>query len=225
MTYIQEEIGKKAAGMGMAFAVNGSIIVAIMLSPMIIEPRSKPDRTTVHQIPLTPKTMPPDTPIEQEHDPITAIEPIFVPKKPFTLPPESPQPTTTETDIGKPNSPGGADRFGKSEGEIITREETEVIPKPVFIGAKRDPKYASRFQPDYPAGLLVKEIEGDAVIKVLIGTDGRVREAIVVRATHADFGKAAVKKALNSWRFIPATRDGKPVEDWQTIPIRFTINA
>ena len=72
-------------------------------------------------------------------------------------------------------------------------------------------------------GLLQREIEGKVTIRVLVETDGRVRQASVLSATHADFGKAAEWQALNEWRFKPATRDGKPVEDWQTLTVRFDI--
>jgi periplasmic protein TonB len=225
MAYATEEKGKKAAGMGMAIAVNGSIIASIMLSPMIVKPREKLPDTTVVNVPNKP-TIIPDPKVDPKLDQQkTAIEPIFTPKNPFNPPQKDNEVTITEEETGTPVGTGGTTTVGKGGDEVTIGEDVSVIPKPVFVRSKRDPAYASRFQPDYPSGLLVKEIEGDAVIKILIGADGRVREAMVVSASHPDFGKAAVKQALKSWRFIPATRDGQPVEDWQTIPVRFTINS
>jgi periplasmic protein TonB len=68
------------------------------------------------------------------------------------------------------------------------------------------------------------EIEGSVTVRVLIGTDGRVRQVQVVRATDPEFAKATERQALRAWRFKPATRDGVPVEDWQTLTVRFDIN-
>jgi periplasmic protein TonB len=224
MAYAQEDPGKKAAGMGMALAVNGSIIAAIMLSPLVVNPR--PDKPITH-VYNVPKQLPPDNPvIEQPKDKQKTIEPIYTPPNPYTPERDKEGPTVTEIDTGTSVSTVCTEVIGKGGGgEVATREIVEVIPTPIFVGSKRDPRFARQFQPEYPSGLLQREIEGDAVLKVLVGTDGRVREAIVVRASHPDFGKAAVKQALKSWRFVPATRGGKPVEDWQTIPIRFSIDS
>jgi periplasmic protein TonB len=224
MAYAQEEPGKKAFGMGMAMAVNGSIIAAIILSPLIVNPPERRERTTTFDIPDR-QPPPPDKPrIEKQNDTQRQIDPIFTPPTPYTPERDDPGPTVTDIDPGPPLGTGVSEIGGKGGGEVGTREIVDPPPLP-FTGSKRDPKFARSFQPDYPPGLLSKEIEGDAVLKVLIAADGRVREAIVVRATHPDFGKYAVKKALSSWRFIPATRGGKPVEDWQTIPIRFKITT
>jgi protein TonB len=227
MGYAQEDRAKRAASMGMAVAVNGSIIAAIMLSPLIVN--RLPDRpiTNVHNVKNDPPppVVPVDPAIKPEQDIKPAIEPIFVPKRAFEVERESEGPTTTEETSGTSIGTGGTEDFGKGGGESVTREIIDDIPKPIFKASKRDPRYAKAFQPEYPSGLLVKEIEGDAVLKVLVGIDGRVREAVVVRASHPDFGKAAVKQALKSWRFIPATRGGQPVEDWQTLPIRFNIDS
>jgi periplasmic protein TonB len=224
MAYAQEDPGKKAAGMGMALAVNGSIIAAIMLSPLVVN--RKPDRPVTHVYDV-PKQRPPDNPvIEQPKDTPKIVDPIYIPPRPYTPERVKDGPTTTVIDTGTIVDTGGTLDNGKGGGgEVATREIVEVIPPAIFVGSKRDPRFARQFQPEYPSGLLVREIEGDAVLKVLVGTDGRVREAIVVRASHPDFGKAAVKQALKSWRFVPATRGGKPVEDWQTIPIRFNIDS
>jgi periplasmic protein TonB len=229
MAYAQVERSKKAASMGMAVVVNGSIIAAVMLSPLVVNTPTKSPRIIVHNIPDKPKVIDPVIEPQPKTDDQPMIEKIFTPTPPFTpvKPPEQGPTTTNVEPSGPPVGVGGTDTFGKGGGgEVGTREVAEVvIPQPIFISSKRDPKFARAFQPEYPSGLLVKEIEGDATIKVLVGIDGRVREALVVRASHPDFGKAAVKQALKSWRFIPATRGGQPVEDWQTIPIRFNINA
>ena len=60
----------------------------------------------------------------------------------------------------------------------------------VFKAALRDPRFARDFQPDYPVGKLRLEIEGNATVRVLVGTDGRVLQVQIVKASDDDFARA-----------------------------------
>lgn len=226
MSFIQQENSKRFASMGTALALNGSIILAIILSPLVARPKPPHVDTDVFFIPQPITPVVPQTRDTADDQP--KIEPIYTPEaqRDTADDPENTM-TTTREDLGGETGIGGTVETGKGggEGSETVREIITDPPLAPLVHALRDPRYARNFQPDYPAGLLAKEIEGDAVLKVLVGTDGRVREAIVVRASHPDFGKAAVKAALKSWRFVPATRGGVPVEDWQSLPIRFTIDS
>ncbi len=223
MSFAQQDTNKRIASMGTAIALNGGIIVAIMLSPLIVIPKAPRIGTDAVNV------KPPVTPIEPEvvpqaDDPLK-IEPVYTPEKARKTKDDLETVTTTQDDTGHETGTGGTSDTGKGGGSETVREIVEDPPLPPLMHAKRDPRFARNFLPDYPSGLLAKEIEGEAVLKVLVGTDGRVREAIIVRASHPDFGKAAAKQALKEWRFIAATRGGTPVEDWQTIPIRYTIES
>jgi hypothetical protein len=57
---------------------------------------------------------------------------------------------------------------------------------------------------------------------VLIGSDGRVREAQVVRAT-IPISAATVKQALKAWRFTPAMR-GRGGRGLADAGVRFNID-
>jgi periplasmic protein TonB len=222
MSYVTQKQRANPAGLFGAIVINGGVVLAALTMATVVIPGRAPD--------IRPKTF--DVPVQKppkedvKKDP--AVEtprpnPVFV-ERPFV-------------DIIKPldDSIGTTDEvmtiptFTEPLGEQIaisggTKDVIEqAIPKPIFRPAIRDPKYANKFQPRYPAGLLSKNIEGKVVLKILIGADGLVRQANVISATHEDFGTAAVDQALKSWRFKPATRDGKPVEDWQTLTIRFNI--
>jgi protein TonB len=203
--------------MGAAILVNGSIILAVALSPMVVEHLPGPTIITGKHIENTPPPEP-TKPVEQTSP---KANPIFTPEREIDtrVPVDTGVTTTTqEGDLGFALDGTGADDFAE-----VVPEPTKP-PLPVFTAALRDPKFARDFQPDYPVGKLRLEIEGTATVRVLIGTDGRVRQVQVVRATDADFAKATEKQALKSWRFKPATRDGVPVEDWQTLTVRFDIN-
>ncbi len=143
---------------------------------------------------------------------------------------QSKERTTAVPDASEGSAPStglSVDTGGGSEGIIFTPIEPKIDPieiaPPVLIGAKLDPRYASALQPDYPGSMIRAEKEGQVVIRVRIGTDGRVKEAIIVSATTDDFAAATQKQALSKWRFKPGTRDGVAEESWRTMTVTFEM--
>ena len=223
MSYVSQAKKTSPVGLTGAIAINGSIIVAVLLSPTIVNTLEREDRIKV--INVEQQKPPPDKPKDQVKE-TPFLPPVYAPPRivnavqPETVPPR----ITNELPFDPPPPAGTADGIKIAGAADIAKILPSVAAVPIFKAAIRDPRFARKFQPAYPVGLLRREIEGRVRIKVLIGASGRVRQAEIVSATHADFGKAARKQALRSWRFKPATRDGKPVEDWQTLTVRFNID-
>lgn len=218
MSYADNSNRQNPVSLVAAIALNGAIIAAVALSPMIGYRPKDDDGTKTFNVPKkTPP--PPDRTIDKRDDPRT-FDPLFTPK-PFIeyVKPDDSIRTTED----QPTDVAGAIEGDGKGGAGGLEQQVEAMLPPIFIKAKRDMRFAAAFQPAYPPTLLTREIEGSATIRVLVGTDGRVREAIVVSATHPDFGRAALRQALKAWRFKPATRGKEAVEDWVTIPITFEI--
>jgi len=95
--------------------------------------------------------------------------------------------------------------------------------EPVFVTAMVDPGAQARFQPDYPLALIRAGIEGFATVRILIGSDGRVKSVEMVNATEPAFFEATRRQALRFWRFRPATNDGAAVDSWRTMTVRFKL--
>jgi protein TonB len=218
MSYVSENRRGNPASMGAAILVNGSIILAVALSPLVVQPEEPGKRIIGDPITLQP---PPEPETDKPKE-MPEIKPIFKPKTIVeTLQPSKPGPMVTENDTGAGTIFDGT---GGDEDAAETVRELPKPPVPVFRAALRDTRFARDFQPDYPVAKLRLEIEGSATVRVLIGTDGRVRQVQILKATDPDFARATEKQALKAWRFKPATRDGIPVEDWQTLTVRFDIN-
>ncbi len=216
---------QKQSSIGGAFIINGLLVAGLMLTNHVVQPKPEEGGTTVIDIPLAEK------PEFIEPDITPALPPIAVPKPPIS-PPAKNDRYIAEV-IERPVSTVAA---GTASGEDIISDFPvpiepviepiiePVIPDPIFIKAQKDPKYADRFQPIYPGTLLRQEIEGTVRLRFLIGVDGRVKSVNILSASHPRFAAAAEKQALRKWRFIPATRDGQAVEQWQTITVSFNLN-
>ena len=79
-------------------------------------------------------------------------------------------------------------------------------------------------QPPYPASEEEMQREGKVTVRVTIGVDGRVKAAEKVSATSEAFFSATQRHALRSWRFSPATVDGRPVESTKVLTVHFRID-
>jgi protein TonB len=75
--------------------------------------------------------------------------------------------------------------------------------------------------PAYPSAMAKKKVHGHVVVKVRIRPTGAVLDPTIVEASDPAFGEAAVE-ALRVWRFIPAIKNGHPVEITANMPLDFS---
>lgn len=169
--------------------------------PIDPPPPPKPEPTQQPKTPTIPHpAAPPLDPID--HTPPIAPTTAGDPTTPHIDPPPLPMPTTGTGDVG-----------------LIVPQHIPLIGKPLL-----DSRYAGNFQPDYPSDERLAGHEGRVVVRVLIGTDGRVKQVEQVSAASAAFFEATRKRALEKWRFKPGTRDGVAIEAWETMAVRFVID-
>ena len=92
--------------------------------------------------------------------------------------------------------------------------------------ANEAPKPAIRsvVQPVYPPGLAAAGEVGGAIIELIIGADGKVKSATVMRSSHPDFANAAFT-AVQQWQFTPAQKDGVAVESRWRVAINFSVDG
>lgn len=99
----------------------------------------------------------------------------------------------------------------------------QAVTPPVLTEAAPDSR--ATFQPPYPPSMARQDITGRVTVRVLIGSDGRVKQVESVFATDPAFFEATRRQALGHWRFRPATRDGVAVESWRTMTVRFELDG
>lgn len=85
------------------------------------------------------------------------------------------------------------------------------------------PVSATQVMPVYPQFAIQAQVEGKVLVLVLVGRDGRVREAKVDENRHVLLLDAAALEAARQWVFSPATVGGHPVAVWTAIPFHFKL--
>jgi len=92
------------------------------------------------------------------------------------------------------------------------------------LGTDRPPRpLAGNPVPSYPRSALRNGSEGDVVVAIIVGSDGRpVDVQVVARGGSEDpaFDRAAMA-AARQWRFEPAMRDGQAVPSTVHLPVEF----
>lgn len=210
-----------------AMLLTGGIVALVGLGLMSMNANVIAEKTGILILdPISEPPPPPSepTPVETKAVEVKPITHVTVPKPIIDL-----KPSTDFT--AKPTDPGPVP-FTPTVGNDPTPTPYVPIPvpmpppaaDPVITKVMRDPKYARAFQPDYPATMQRQEMEGRVSVKVLVGTDGRVKQVQILSATDPAFAEATRRQALSSWRFKPATRDGVAQEEWFTTSVLFKLD-
>lgn len=148
---------------------------------------------------------------------------------PTTTTPTTTTPTTTKTETKvetpKPPAPAvspekllEAAAASKETTATVTPPPTTAPPKPSVITR---PVPVKQIKPKYPEAAKAIGATGKVIVKVLVGTDGKVKSASI----YSSFGNPACEDAAlaaaKQWEFKPATKDGEPFEQSIQIPFDF----
>lgn len=203
-------------GLAAAIAINVGFVAALMFSvPTLITEHAEDKPLKTYSVPVDP----PPPPEMLEHPALRATRP-----SPKITAPDPIVPTHSSTDYV-----AAVDLTPPPPLAIDPRPAVivDTVPPPplVLTEPSLDQRYARDFQPIYPAAERRAGREGRVTVRVLVGVDGRVKEAQRVNATSDDFWQVTLNRALSKWRFKPATRGGVPVEAWRTLSLTFVLEG
>ena len=90
-----------------------------------------------------------------------------------------------------------------------------------FFMVEEKPEMIKQVPPQFPEVARKAGIQGSVILKVLIGLNGQVEEATVLRGK--EILQQSALEAIYQYKFKPAKQNDKPVKVWLTMPIRFQL--
>ena len=185
---------------------------------------------------LMQATMPPlQKPAEPPHMIIDMLpRPV---QKPAPLPPmpvvpvrPKPVPTPRAFPTPVPVAPVPVAESAWSEPMSLPAADTapdagSFDPTPSGGGDSNALEYVAAPPPPYPPLARRRGWQGEVMLRVHVGIDGKPIAVEVERGSgHALLDRQARTHVLATWRFAPATLDGRVVEAWGLVPIRFALH-
>ncbi len=99
------------------------------------------------------------------------------------------------------------------EGDLVEITQVDV-----------EPAVVSTIRPDVPALARLRKVGGTVLLRVLVTESGQTGEVEILRDTSPRVGLGeSAKAAVEKWTWTPATKDGKKVRTWTTVPIPFVV--
>ena len=84
------------------------------------------------------------------------------------------------------------------------------------------PKRIFGSEPPYTESARRRNVQGTVELFIVIGTEGNVNDAVVVRPLDPTLDDSAVQ-TIRTWRFRPATRNGLPVYVCVSVEVSFNL--
>jgi protein TonB len=136
--------------------------------------------------------------------------------------------STPDSDRWEPGGPGGLPGPGDGPADgpstDVPGDGTVSSALPDFdahIAVEKEPELVDMRTPGYPEIARDAGIEGEVLVRVLVGSDGNVKDAVVVQSV---FGlDEAARDAARTAVFKPALQQGHPVAVWVVVPIEFRL--
>jgi peptide/nickel transport system substrate-binding protein len=101
---------------------------------------------------------------------------------------------------------------------VVTPPPTVAPPKPSVITQAKPVK---QIYPKYPEAARALGAAGKVVVRVMVGTDGKVKSTVIISSFGNPACEEAAMVAAKQWEFDPAKKDGVPFEQNMAIPFTF----
>ncbi len=183
--------------------------------PPLGDTTTVPDRAADSKEEIVPVTLTQADELRQETQPSLAVTDDRA-----TGASESPAPgeTSGNPDGRKDGVPQGLSGSDGRDGPTAGNSTRLFVPG----GDVTEPRLLYRVEPAYSEIARKLRLEGVAVLQAIISAEGSVEEVRVVKSAHALLDAEAVR-AVERWRYRPATLKGRPVRVYLTVTVEFRL--
>jgi len=136
-----------------------------------------------------------------------------------------------ETPLGMVRMDAGGDSLWAALAEVLEDDPLLRAPRPAPnppdsiphgpVDIDKLPESVYKVHPGYPAEALKNRVSGTVSLLVKVDVSGAVRDAIALGGPSVL--RDAALAAVWQWHFNPAIDDGKPIEVWLGVPLKFTL--
>jgi len=214
--YMTRAVIGAAIGWSLVFLISFGTSELLKRAPKETSVIVVPYRELAAPPPLTQNEPPPQVAIAQPVAPPTMG--VAVPVPDAEAPPE--QTIASQEDIAQA-TPGVSQ--GDGDNIVVAPPSDEGMPAlGEYVYVEELPEAITKVPPEYPDIARQANVDGTVLMQVLVGKDGKVKDAKVMKSV-AMLDAAAVA-AVRQWIFKPALSNNKPVAVWVAVPMKFTLN-
>ena len=199
------------------------IVIPLMAVDALPTPRSMlAYMSTADTMPVVPT--PPPAVVKAVPQPIAAdvnsdAAPLVTPEN---VAPESGLIAEPRTEVGVPGVIEGIGNAMAIEPPPLPSAPAAPSSKPYTVGGLiKPPMRVKDVAPVYPVIAQSARVQGDVIISAVIGPDGKVQNARVLRSVPL-LDQAAID-AVRSWEYTPTLLNGQPVAVVMTVTVSFRI--
>jgi protein TonB len=183
------------------------IVLALLLTPPVALQVIKQAEKEQHFRWIEPEKVQPEpqlpTPVRKQQAPPQV-------KHPDVIQPMVPRITDVQSDMAKPMPFSDAPPAADSKPAIPDSEPSAIA-------------YDKQTRLPYPKESLINREQGTVILRVLVGTDGKV-QAVEIEKTSGFFRlDKAAREAVRGWTFHPAIRGGAAASGWALVPVTFNL--
>lgn len=126
------------------------------------------------------------------------------------------------TSLEKEKQSHAGQETGKGNTELKRSDAGFQAEKENLVELAR-PLYRDNPPPGYPLQARKKHYQGTVVLDVLVDARGKAQDVRIAESSGYSILDRAAMEAVENWLFKPGRRNGRPVDTWVKLPVRFEL--
>ena len=208
---------------------HAALVAAVIGAPLMAPDMQPVPPAMMAYVAASPAPPPPPPPPPPTQAAASKAVPDVMPAVPVEAPagikPDSGLATTPDARLPGGVEGGVPDGVAGSGLNLLPGPPPPPAPTPTVPvrpgGDLRPPTRIKDVQPAYPAIAQSARVQGIVIVEAIIGTDGKIRDAKVLRSIPL-LDQAALE-AVRQWEYTPSRLNGVPVPVLMTVTVNFTL--